>query len=175
MLSIVDTSVFLWLSLCYLAMLLGGVLMAIQSTEWREWYAHLKKAPWSPPNWIFGIVWPILYSLRGVASWLAFRAVADAPSYGAWVVCWAFALVTLFLNASWTPIFFGLRMIRLALLILVLTFAAAIVHAGTCWSINIISGALLIPELLWLAFAFSLNLYVVMSNDVVTTETFERL
>jgi translocator protein len=178
MLSIVDSSLFLWLSLCYLALAVGAVSMALMH-QWREWYAHLKKAPWSPPSWVFGIVWPVLYTLRGVASWLTFRALSSAPSYSAWVICWVFALVTLFLQAAWTPIFFGLNMIRLALLILVLTFASALIQAGTSWSISLVAGALLVPELLWLGFAFSLNLYAVMSNDVSDTtleeETFERL
>lgn len=149
--------------------------MLVDQRGWSEWYAGLKKAPWTPPNVVFGLVWMVLYGLRGVGSWLAFRAIDSAPSLVAWHLCWIFGLITLGLNAAWTPVFFGMRMIRLGLLVLVLTFASAIVHAGLCYSINLLSGALLSAEVVWLAFAFSLNLYIVVCNEVVEEERFERI
>ena len=161
----INASVALWLGLSYMSGVVGCTLMTF-SPSWKEWYAHLKKAPWSPPNYAFAPVWFVLYSLRGLASWLAFRAIDKAPSPVVWNLCWAFGIVTLALNASWVPVFFGLRAIRLALLVLLLTLASAIMHAGLCWSIDQLTGALLVPEILWLLLAFSLNLYVVVCNEV---------
>ena len=41
----------------------------------RPWYASLSKPRWTPPNWLFGPVWTILYVLMAIAAWLVWKKV----------------------------------------------------------------------------------------------------
>ena len=66
-----------------------------------EWYERLEKPGFTPPNWVFPVVWSILYVMIGIAGWLAWnKAGAAAP-----IVIWAIQIV---LNASWSAVFFGI-------------------------------------------------------------------
>src|SRR6188472_221502 len=87
-----------------------------------EYYAGLRKPPWAPPGWVFGPVWTVLYALMGVAAWLVARngSLARTP-----LMLWSAQLA---LNATWTPVFFGLRAPGLALVNIVLLWLAL---AGT--------------------------------------------
>ena len=167
MFSPVDWGWFIWLELAYLACGVGvAVLLTV---DWYSWYySDLKKAPWhiNVPGWVYAAVWFVLYSLRGVASQLVWRSPTSA-SGGIYEAAVAMALVVLAFNAAWVPIFFGARMIRLALLVLFLAWAAAIVHCVLAFFVYIVAGALLVAEPVVLTYALTLNLYVVFANDVV--------
>src|SRR5688572_8531665 len=68
------------------------------------WYADAQKAPWTPPNAVFGPAWTVLYTLMSVAAWLVWRErdrVQVGPALG-WYVG------QLALNSIWTPVFFAL-------------------------------------------------------------------
>lgn len=117
------------------------------------WYDALAKPTWTPPNWLFGPAWTVLFVMIAVSGWLAWREVglSGAPL--------AFAIygVQLVLNACWSGIFFGMRRMDLAfgeLVLLWLSIAANIlafapIHAGAAW--------LLVPYLCWVSFAGALN------------------
>ena len=79
---------------------LGGLATA---NNVNGWYATADKAPWSPPNWVFGPVWTLLYTAMAVAAWLVWRRRAEGtrPALTAYAV-------QLVLNLLWTPVFFGL-------------------------------------------------------------------
>ena len=53
---------------------LGGLATA---SNVDGWYATADKAPWSPPNWVFGPVWTVLYTAMAVAAWLVWRSRAE--------------------------------------------------------------------------------------------------
>ena len=116
----------------------------------KDWYLTLKKPAWSPPSWVFGPAWSLLYTLMAVAAWGVWR-----HSGWAWVLnLWALQLV---LNAAWTPIFFGWRKPGLAFLVIVLLWLAisATVVAFSCmlpWT-----AWMLVPYLAWVTFAAALN------------------
>jgi tryptophan-rich sensory protein len=116
------------------------------------WYRQLRKPSWSPPPWIFGPVWTLLYALMGVAAWL----VATGGRAGRGPAIRAFA-VQLALNAAWTPIFFGLRRPGMALAEIVATLAAVAVTTGLFLRQRTLAGLLLLPYLVWTAFATVLN------------------
>lgn len=71
----------------------------------RDWYPSLNKPTWTPPPWLFGPVWTLLYISIAVAGFLAWK---KAGFIGA---KWAMLLFTLqlILNAAWSWVFFGLR------------------------------------------------------------------
>jgi tryptophan-rich sensory protein len=129
------------------------------------WYATADKAPWSPPNWVFGPVWTALYTAMAVAAWLVWRSRSPGrrPAltvYGAQLV----------LNLAWTPVFFGLypvwgaAALWLALGIigaLALAVAACVLLFGP---IRRTAGMLMLPYLSWVVFASSLNLWAAANN-----------
>ena len=118
-----------------------------------EWYADLSKPSWNPPNWLFGPVWTVLYLLMAISAWLVWK---KAGFQGAAVPLIIF-LVQLVLNAAWSWLFFGLHEIGIALIEIVVLWLAILICTILFWRIIAISGILLVPYLMWVAFAAVLN------------------
>lgn len=114
------------------------------------WYARLKKPAFSPPNWIFGPVWTILYALQGVAAYLIFRASGSGIAFDIFIV-------QLLLNALWTPLFFGAKRIGAALVEIILLLICIIATIALFSGISAIAAWLMTPYVLWVAFATMLN------------------
>ncbi len=118
-----------------------------------EWYAELAKPAWNPPNWIFGPVWTLLYLLMALAAWLVWR---EHGLSGATLPLGVFVL-QLILNAGWSWIFFGRHEIGLALVEILILWAAILWTIIGFWRLNPLSGGLMVPYLLWVTFAAALN------------------
>jgi translocator protein len=116
-----------------------------------EWYAALSRPAFAPPNWLFGPVWTVLYILIAIAGWLVWRARGWRSSL---LVLW---LVQMGLNALWTPIFFGLNMLGLALAEIVMLWIA-IASCVVCFHRQVpVASWLMLPYLAWVSFALLLN------------------
>ncbi|HAL75439.1 MAG TPA: sensory protein TspO, partial [Rhodobacteraceae bacterium] len=76
------------------------------------WYQQLNKPSWTPPNWLFPVAWTSLYLCMSVAG----ARVAGLPGNGLAMAFWSLQIA---LNALWTPVFFGLRNLRLGLIVLI--------------------------------------------------------
>lgn len=149
----------LFLLLNFGALYVGALFMGGSPAE-NEWYKALNKAPWTPPGWFFGFAWTsimLAYSfyLSGV-----FNSLPKSKRNYAILL---YALQWMF-NVSWNPIFFvhhalilGCIFIALLILILVL-FHIKFANRSSK------STVLLLPYVLWLCVAFSLNLYVFLRN-----------
>jgi len=126
-----------------------------------EWYAGLNRAPWSPPNIAFPIVWSFLYVLIALAGWKVFCSNNQQLK-----TLW---LAQLALNAIWSWVFFGQHWIVTGLVdivLIVLLVGLIIVGALKLPSTNDgrwIAG-LMTPYLMWLALATSLNAYIALMN-----------
>ena len=127
-----------------------------------EWYKKLKKAPWTPPDYVFGIVWPILYVLMFISVTMIYL---DKNCYP---YCYPITIffIQLGLNLIWTTIFFRLQLPIFALIDLILIIGLTTYTFSLFYEINKIASYLLIPYLLWLGVAFSLNLYIVLNNKL---------
>ena len=125
-----------------------------------QWYKKLKVAPWNPPDYVFGIVWPILYVLMFISASIIY---SDKKCYP---YCYPLTIffVQLGLNLSWTTIFFRLRMINAAFILLLSIFGLTLYTSILFYDINKIASYLLIPYLLWLCVAISLNGYIILYN-----------
>lgn len=119
-----------------------------------EWYSGLIKPTYNPPSWAFGVVWPILYVLMGIALGMVLSKGFDRREVRIAALVFAIQLA---LNASWSPIFFGLRRIDLAMVNLVLLWAAIIATMVLFSKVSRISAVMLVPYLLWVSFAAYLN------------------
>ncbi len=142
--------------------LLLGLLSGKLSGSGAEnpWFAALLKPELYPPPQAFPITWTILYVLMGLAA--AMIAVAWGAN-GRRVALMLFA-VQLALNLAWSPLFFGMHQIRWALVLLVALDLAALTTAAAFWRVRRTAGVLLLPYLLWLAFATYLNWQVLELN-----------
>ncbi len=125
------------------------------------WYASLKKPLFNPPPWIFGPVWVALYLFMGVALFLVWRGGFRKPGARAALVLFA---VQLFLNALWSPLFFGLRSPAAGLADIVLLLAAACAAAVMFFRLSRAAGVLMLPYATWVAFAAVLNLSIYVLN-----------
>lgn len=128
-----------------------GSLATASSVQ--TWYPTLEKPGFTPPGWFIGATWTLLYAVMGVAVWRIWRYPSSHER------SWALGLfgLQLALNAVWTPVFFGLRMPGLALVVILALVAAL---AATLWSffrVDRAAGWLLVPYLAWASFATILN------------------
>ena len=122
------------------------------------WYAALDKPAWTPPNWLFGPVWTALYVMMAVSAWLVWRRAGVGPALGAFFVQLAF-------NAAWSPLFFGMHLIGLALIDIVLLWLALAAALALAWRVHRAAGALLVPYLVWVSYATALNFAIWRMNS----------
>jgi benzodiazapine receptor len=136
-----------WLGLCFAA----SASAVFVSTG--DWYASLSKPSWNPPSWVFGPAWTLLYILMAVAAWLVWREGgwrAQGRALRLFLLQW-------FLNALWTPLFFGLHRPGLAFAEIALLWLAIAATLWSFWRVRKLAGVLLVPYLAWVSFAAALN------------------
>lgn len=121
-----------------------------------EWYGTLSKPSWTPPAWLFGPVWTVLYLLMATAAWLVWSRQGLA---GAALPLGLFAL-QLALNAAWSPVFFGLHAIGWGFAVIVGLWAAVLATLVAFWRVLPAAAWLLVPYQLWITFAGALNLAI---------------
>jgi tryptophan-rich sensory protein len=136
-----------WLFLTFLAPAAGAWMTS------SAWYADLVKPSWSPPGWLFGPVWTLIYVLMAVAAWLVWREGGWARQRRPLTLY----IVQLVLNAAWTPIFFGLHQPGWALIEIVLLWVAIVATLLAFKPVRPLAAWLLAPYLAWVSFAAFLN------------------
>lgn len=141
------------------AVAVAGARSTMQSAE--HWYDGLDKPSFTPPKEVFGPVWSGLYVLIALSGWRVWKA----PPSRRRTLSLALWVAQLALNAAWSPLFFGLRRPRTALVDLAglglaataYTLAARKVDRGAAW--------MMVPYLGWIGFAGALNEEIVRLND----------
>ena len=131
--------------------LIGSLAVADNFTTW---YSTIEKPAFTPPNWVFGPVWTILYVLMGIAAFLVWQKGLGTAAVK---VALTWFLVQLVLNVSWAPVFFGLHRIGLALVVITLLWAAIVTTTFYFLRVSRPAAVLLLPYLLWVSFATALN------------------
>ena len=121
------------------------------------WYADLQKPWFNPPNWIFPVVWPILFTLMIVGFWRVLRQVNAGRPRGYAIIAF---FVQLIFNLAWSITFFGAKSLLAGVFVsvgLVATVAAMII---TFWKIDPVAARLQIPYLAWVSFAMVLTMSI---------------
>lgn len=124
------------------------------------WYRSLNKPSWTPPDWLFGPTWTVLYLLIAIAGWITWKSAGFGPALLAWVL-------NLIFNGAWSWLMFGRRQIAAALIdafAMLATIAAFMVLA---WPIDETATWLFAPYLAWVAFAAALNASLLRRNPAV--------
>lgn len=136
---------------------------AAASVQSRSFYLQLAQPVWAPPGWIFGPVWAALYTLMGIAAWFVWRS----GGFRANGLALGMYLGQLVLNALWSWLFFAWHLGAWAFVDIALLLAAIVVTLICFWRVRRIAGILLVPYLLWVAFAAALNYSIWQMNPHV--------
>jgi tryptophan-rich sensory protein len=124
-----------------------------------DWYKGIRKPGWTPPDWLFPVAWTTLYLCMSLAAMrIAQSGDVRAPqALGFWTIQIA-------LNALWSPVFFGLRRMRSALIVVVLLWVAVAVTMIAFFRIDWLAGLLFLPYIAWVSTATALNAAVLRRN-----------
>lgn len=134
---------------------IGSFLMGSTPLE-NSWYQSLHKAPWTPPGWVFGFAWTSIMICFSLFMWKATN-----NSYP--LVYFLFGLQFV-LNVFWNPVFFRWHLLGLSMIII--CCLAALVFWFTYWGFRNLGyrGLLMLPYMLWMLVAVSLNAYAYLEN-----------
>lgn len=144
-------------AVCFFAAGVGGGFTA---NSVRTWYPTIAKPDWTPPSWVFGPVWTVLYAMMGLAIWLVWRSGTWPEKKGA-VTLFG---VQLLLNAAWSIIFFGAHSPGLAFAEILLLWFALTATIVAFWGHSKTASLLLAPYLCWSSFAAFLNFTIWRMN-----------
>jgi len=137
----------------------GGAVIGMLTQNAQQNYVANNQPPFSPPGWIFPVMWTLLYLLMGIAAWLA--AGRDLPGRGAAL---ALYLVQLAFNFAWSPIYFLAGNRWAALVCLGVLWVLALLTLRAFARVSAPAAVLMVPYQLWLTFAFYLNLGTALLN-----------
>ena len=146
------------LLLCIAIPLAVGGLAALLSGGMGQMYQSYIKPPLSPPGWVFGVVWPILYALMGYAAYL----ISQSSGEKKWA--WGLYAVQLLVNFLWPIVFFRFEQVGAALALLAVLWVLVLLTIKEFSMLSERAGDLLIPYILWLSFALYLNFGVFVLN-----------
>jgi benzodiazapine receptor len=124
------------------------------------WYASLNKPSFSPPNWLFGPAWTVLYILMTVSAFLIWQKRENPQTKKALT----FYFIQLTLNTLWSIIFFGWHNLGLAFAEIVFLWFFILLTLINFYKVKKLTGILFIPYILWVSFAAILNFAIWQLN-----------
>lgn len=134
----------------------AGLLIGVLNRP-GAWYAALNKPSFNPPDAVFAPVWTVLFLLIAVAGYRSF----EADPRGTAMKLWTAQMV---LNFAWSPVFFTLHRMDIALGVIAALLVAITVFVWRQWSADRLAASLFLPYAGWVAFALSLNLSLLLLN-----------
>ena len=148
--------------LCQSAGIIGSLFTA---SAIPVWYARLVKPEFTPPNWLFGPGWLTLYTLMGISLYRMWHVISKSKQKkkSANSVL-HFFYVHLLLNAYWSIVFFGIKDILSALVIIGVLWAMIAGLIVWFYRYDKLAGLLLIPYLFWISLASYLNYKIWVLN-----------
>jgi tryptophan-rich sensory protein len=139
-----------WKSLLVFLLITVGAAATGTISQPDAWFNALAKPSFMPPTWLFPPVWSLLYFLMAFAAWRVYRS----DGVRAAIVLWFVQLVA---NAAWTPLFFGLHRVDLALADIVVLIVLIVATTIVFFRRDRVAGVLMIPYLAWVGFATALT------------------
>ena len=136
-----------------------GAVVALIGGEFDGYYNTLKLPPLSPPDWLFPVMWGIIYALLGASAYLVFRVSNESTG-----TTFAMFVTQLVLNLAWSVIFFRLHMLTVAAVVLVALTIVVGIMLLDFYRKNKTAGLLNLPYLFWCMFACYLNIGIAMLN-----------
>lgn len=135
--------------------LLAGFLTRSKSKG--GWYASLSKPSWTPPGYLFGPVWTVLYILMGVASWRVWKAGGGRQPM-------ALYALQLIMNLAWSFLFFKAQNLQWALFDIMGLLGVLVATTAAFYRVDRTAGLLMLPYVAWVAFAAALTISLYRKN-----------
>ena len=151
---ILRTTIFLIIN--FTALALGG-LFTYKGVP-SEWYLSLLKAPWTPPGWVFGFAWSIIMICYAFYMGLLYKTSSKTTTI---IILY---LVQLVLNISWNPVFFKFHYVLLGFIVISLLTITVIFKLFFFYKAIKLKSFLILPYIIWLIIATSLNGYILIYN-----------
>lgn len=146
---------FVWL-IIFLVVVLGVGFTIGLTIRPGAWYQALEKPFFTPPNWLFGPAWTLVYILIAVAGWRVMVTQGlNSPALRLW-------LGQMVLNWAWTPVFFGFHQIGFGLVVIACLLATVL--AFMLRSPDRVARWCFAPYALWLCYATALNAAIFALN-----------
>ena len=139
--------------------LVGALSAILAGGNFSAFYQSLNRPPLSPPGWLFPVAWAILYALMGFSAYLidksdSFKRKGALLLYGA----------QLFVNFLWSPVFFGLKSLGGATVVVLLMLVLICAMLVRFWGIRRLAVYLNLPYLAWTLYACYLTIGVLVLN-----------
>lgn len=141
--------------------LVGAIGLLFTFSAIPVWYESLNKPSFSPPNFVFGLVWTMLYILMGVSFYLVFSKAKNKEVKKDLILIYTIQLI---LNALWSIALFGFRSPFFGAIVIVSLWLAIVVMVIKFFRVLPLAGALNLPYLLWVSFAAYLNFWIYYLN-----------
>ncbi|MCD5996187.1 tryptophan-rich sensory protein [Pseudomonas sp. CDFA 602] len=122
-----------------------------------QWYESLAKPGFTPPNWLFPVAWTVIYLLL---AWAGYR-LSQMPGSQEVLALWAAQIA---LNTLWTPVFFGAHKVLAGMVIITVLWLVVAAMVVLALRLDVITGLILLPYLLWLCVAGALNFSILRNN-----------
>jgi tryptophan-rich sensory protein len=140
----------------------AGLVGAIATTPAISgWYVFLNKPFFTPPNWLFGPVWTLLYLLMGISAYLIHSLGFEKIKIKKALYLFAAQLI---LNTLWSFVFFGFKLPFLAYIVIIILWIFIVLTIKNFLKLSKLAGYLMIPYLIWVTYASFLNLAIFLLN-----------
>lgn len=149
------------IGLLFITQLTGLIGSLFTRPGLQDWYTHLTKPFFTPPDWLFGPVWVTLFTLMAIAIHRVIQNGEKAPAANIAVDLF---FVHLILNVLWSYLFFKVHAIFYALLDVITIWIIVAVLIEKFKKIDLLAARLMLPYLVWLTFAVILNFYLWQFN-----------
>jgi benzodiazapine receptor len=132
-----------------LCLSVAGLAALITRPAMQGWYQSLRQPPGNPPRWVFPLVWVPLYLAMAVAAWRVWRSDRRPPRHRS-LQLWGWQL---FVNALWTPTFFGLHKTQAATAIMLFLCLLVSLMLRDFRRVDRTASLLMAPYLAWVCYA----------------------
>lgn len=136
---------------------LGLGILLMNNGPMDSWYQNLNKAPWTPPNWVFGTAWSIIMICFSVYMTALVKHTISSR-------IWRLYFLQLGFNIIWNFIFFNQHHVLLGAINLVVLLIIISMILFQNKQILGYKSILIAPYFLWLLVANSLNFYILFKN-----------
>lgn len=138
-----------------------GLVSGLLTSDGVESFAQTAVKPvFMPPSWLFPVVWSVLYVLMGISAYIIEVTQTDFSKQRTWVLYYA----QLFFNFCWSFIFFNLQAYLLAFIWIIILLILVIATTVEFYKISKNAAYLMIPYVIWVAFATVLNFSIYLLN-----------
>ncbi len=148
------------ITLLFLVINFGGLAFGswlMDNGPLSDWYTNLNQAPWTPTGIVFGIAWTVIMVCFSIYLGKLFTIENTLENKIAF-------LIQFILNVSWNYIFFNQHLVLTGLITILVLTALLFVYFLKLSSKTLKYKYLLLPYIIWLCIATSLNLYILIHN-----------